>query len=365
METAMELAMRRAREAEAKRLAEAATALRETVGAWSADDPFHVDPPLPQPTPQPKENEAMNVAPTPAPSSTPPNNVAPMTTSSATFQFIKDNPGLPRQEVVNRLGKQGHNRGSVSSLIGQMVLQNYVKQEGGENRVTAVIDEYRPLKSGTIRSQLVEQRRRELMQTNPKRAETIGKMQRAMRGKNNPQTPVEKNELDKKKLKTLVVARAIMAAKRMDPRFRQFMSEKMKAGKARARGESYPEPTMPNINTNTARFQQRFEEALKAEKAKLRSQGTYKGERKVKQDNKFAKAETTRARLNGAGGVNIDNAHKAARALPPSTPYPVTDIVRERVPADLRGMSPDEIVQALSITQAVQVLAKLQQMLSK
>jgi hypothetical protein len=47
-------------------------------------------------------------------------------TSRATFEMVRDNPGLTAKECIRRLEAQGHKKSSSSSLLGQMVRQGHI-----------------------------------------------------------------------------------------------------------------------------------------------------------------------------------------------------------------------------------------------
>jgi hypothetical protein len=64
--------------------------------------------------------------------------------SRATFEMVRDNPGLPRKQIVQLLAKQGFNDGSVSSLVGQMEKHGIFHIEGEDRRVTTQLTEYQP-----------------------------------------------------------------------------------------------------------------------------------------------------------------------------------------------------------------------------
>jgi hypothetical protein len=67
-------------------------------------------------------------------------------TSRATFEEVRDMPGLPPKEYVRRLTAKGHKSSSVSSLLGQMVRQGVVwRDSGGTLRPNGT--EYTPLKT--------------------------------------------------------------------------------------------------------------------------------------------------------------------------------------------------------------------------
>jgi hypothetical protein len=65
--------------------------------------------------------------------------------SRATFNYIKDNPGSTRKEVIKALSHQNYSEGSVSSLIAQMVRNKLIHVTN--DLYYADVDEYRPLKS--------------------------------------------------------------------------------------------------------------------------------------------------------------------------------------------------------------------------
>jgi len=65
--------------------------------------------------------------------------------SRTTFQYIKDNPGSTRKEIITALEHQGFAGGSTSSLIAQMRRNKLVHETN--NLYYADADEYRPLKS--------------------------------------------------------------------------------------------------------------------------------------------------------------------------------------------------------------------------
>lgn len=120
------------------------TALSRTLQQWDDDDGEQV----PQPSstinttinnsvPQPSQNiqgipmtKAFNVT----------NNV-----SRATFNYVRDNPGSTRKEIIAALEHQNYASGSVSSLIAQMVRNKLIHITN--NLYYADADEYRPLKS--------------------------------------------------------------------------------------------------------------------------------------------------------------------------------------------------------------------------
>jgi hypothetical protein len=65
--------------------------------------------------------------------------------SRVSFDYIKNNPGSTRKEIIEALDHQGFNAGSTSSLIAQMRRNNLIHEK--DNLYYADVDEYRPLKS--------------------------------------------------------------------------------------------------------------------------------------------------------------------------------------------------------------------------
>jgi hypothetical protein len=65
--------------------------------------------------------------------------------SRVTFDYIKNNPGSTRKEIIEALEHQGFVGGSVSSLVAQMRRNNMIHETN--NAYYADIPEYRPIKS--------------------------------------------------------------------------------------------------------------------------------------------------------------------------------------------------------------------------
>jgi hypothetical protein len=63
----------------------------------------------------------------------------------ATFDFVLNNPGKTRKEILNALAAQGYKQGSTSSLIGQFTKQGYIVNRDGF--MFAQQAEYKPLKT--------------------------------------------------------------------------------------------------------------------------------------------------------------------------------------------------------------------------
>ena len=117
-------------------------ALAKTANEWAAEDEAHhkTEPKTEQAMPEnkpAKEHFAVT------------NNVC-----RATFDCIKHNPGSTRKEIIDALSSQGYKAASTTTLIGQMLKQNHVRDE--EGALFAVSDRYVPLKSSKAWAKLQE-----------------------------------------------------------------------------------------------------------------------------------------------------------------------------------------------------------------
>lgn len=65
-----------------------------------------------------------------------------------TFNYVRDNPGKRRVEIAAALEQQGFKKSSTTSILGQLVKQGLVSEDG-YGRLAATTQEYRPLKSST------------------------------------------------------------------------------------------------------------------------------------------------------------------------------------------------------------------------
>jgi hypothetical protein len=109
-------------------------ALKKTATAWAADDEPHQQM-------QPQQEKAMTAQAPIKEDKRIKNNV-----SRATFYFVRDNPGLTRDQAIARLVAQGHKAASVPTLMSQMVRARLIMEDemGG---LSAVVREYEPLSS--------------------------------------------------------------------------------------------------------------------------------------------------------------------------------------------------------------------------
>lgn len=117
------------------------TALEKALNDW--------EPPTTNPEPTP--------APTPAKAYfSVTNNV-----TRVTFDYVRDNPGKTRVEVAKALEKQGFNTKSVSSLLGQMIKQEMIRENG--NLLYSKSAAYRPLKSAKAWQAAAEKPRKKVI----------------------------------------------------------------------------------------------------------------------------------------------------------------------------------------------------------
>ncbi len=93
-----------------------------------------------------------------------------------TFNYVRDNPGLPRARVTDLLSKQGFNYKSVSSLLGQMIAQGLIRNNNDALFVTQA--EYTPLKSSTTLKNKEARKVKAKPQPQPKAAPVEPKTQR-------------------------------------------------------------------------------------------------------------------------------------------------------------------------------------------
>ena len=70
--------------------------------------------------------------------------------SRVTFNYVKDNPGSTRLEIIKELGYQGFGKGSVSSLLAQMRKSKMIHDTNG--LWYADVQEYQPIKNVNYKS---------------------------------------------------------------------------------------------------------------------------------------------------------------------------------------------------------------------
>ena len=105
------------------------SALHNIIDAWEADEP------LPVQQPQPQEKQTM------------PSVTFPVTTnvSRATFDFVRDNPGLHHNEVKHKLIDKGFKDSSVTALISQLRRSGQIARLA-DGTYHATAKEYVPIK---------------------------------------------------------------------------------------------------------------------------------------------------------------------------------------------------------------------------
>lgn len=232
-------------------------------------------------------------------------------TTRAVWAFLKENPRTDRIEAIHELTRLGYNKASVTSLIGQMVLQRLVHQYA-DNTLATTTPEFRPLLSGKARDAFVKARIEELRRRNPQRATMLERLsatrrQRAQQRKEDAMSTNSEKTTDHR-------PSALEKGRRKLAQLRKKAADE---GRVYRKGDPVAVPAP-------------------------------RGRPPVKKTATAKKAMTpARSR-----SVNIDKVHNGA--------WPdVRQIVQEHSAPNLRGMSPEEIVDAMSLTQAREVFQKL------
>jgi len=111
------------------------SALHNIIDAWEADEPLPVQQHAQHPQPQPQEKQTM------------PSVTFPVTTnvSRATFDFVRDNPGLHHNEVKHKLIDKGFKDSSVTALISQLRRSGQIARLA-DGTYHATAKEYVPIK---------------------------------------------------------------------------------------------------------------------------------------------------------------------------------------------------------------------------
>lgn len=73
-----------------------------------------------------------------------------------TFDYVLNNPGKKRIEISSALEQQGFKKSSTTSILGQLIAQGLVTEDG-YGKLAAATSEYRPLKGSAARKKLKEQ----------------------------------------------------------------------------------------------------------------------------------------------------------------------------------------------------------------
>jgi len=114
------------------------SALTKTLTEWDDDEGTNV------PVPSSKQPVSISSVPTQGIPMKKTFNVT-NNVSRVTFEYIKNNPGSTRKEIIQALEYQGFGGGSVSSLIAQMRRNKMIHENSGLHY--ADIEEYRPIKT--------------------------------------------------------------------------------------------------------------------------------------------------------------------------------------------------------------------------
>jgi len=114
------------------------SALTKTLTEWDDDEG------TPVPVPSSKQPVSLSSVPTQGIPMKKTFNVT-NNVSRVTFDYIKNNPGSTRKEIMTALEHEGFGGGSVSSLIAQMRRNKMIHETNGLHY--ADIDEYRPIKT--------------------------------------------------------------------------------------------------------------------------------------------------------------------------------------------------------------------------
>jgi hypothetical protein len=69
-------------------------------------------------------------------------------TSRATFEIVRDEPGLPKKQYIRMLETKGFKKASTTSLLSQMIRQGHISVDD-MGLLHTNFNEYRPLKSTT------------------------------------------------------------------------------------------------------------------------------------------------------------------------------------------------------------------------
>jgi hypothetical protein len=123
-------------------------ALSKTAHAWAADDKAHKEI-----EPQPKEkpvNIGEQLRAKLEEASEKKDHRITTNVSRETFYFVRDNPGLTREEITPKLVANGFKSTSVTSLLGQMV-RGRILMEDVNGKLTAVTREYVPVQSAVTK----------------------------------------------------------------------------------------------------------------------------------------------------------------------------------------------------------------------
>ena len=164
-----------------------ATALKSAINSWDA---ANTQPPsTPEPAP-PSKRVTFRVT---------------TNTSRATFEFIRDNPGLTTREMADRLEEMGYMKDSTTSLVSQFINNALVRRDPDTRRLYAIAKEYAPLKKlpkkrRTPRKATIPRREAIKAAVEKARMETLGQMRVELQARAAEQERKEREERAAQKL---------------------------------------------------------------------------------------------------------------------------------------------------------------------
>ena len=102
-------------------------------------------------------------------------------TSRATFEMVRDNPGLTAKECIRRLEAQGHKKSSSSSLLGQMIRQGHITKTN-HGMLYPNGNEYVPLKTSKATKKAKPAKTSKLITSKAPSREALAAAEEAMGG---------------------------------------------------------------------------------------------------------------------------------------------------------------------------------------
>lgn len=128
------------------------SALSKTLQTWDDDGEEAPPPPSVQPVSTSVSAHSQNIQGIPMTKDHTMLNLHKITNnvSRVTFNYVRDNPGSTRMEIIKELGHQGFGKGSVSSLLAQMRRSKMIHDTNG--LWYADVKEYEPIKNANYKS---------------------------------------------------------------------------------------------------------------------------------------------------------------------------------------------------------------------
>lgn len=127
------------------------SALSKTLQTWDDDGEEAPPPPSVQPVSTSLSAPSQNIQGIPMTKDHTMLNLHKITNnvSRVTFNYVRDNPGSTRMEIITALGHQGFGKGSVSSLLAQMRKSKMIHDTSG--LWYADVKEYQPIKNANYK----------------------------------------------------------------------------------------------------------------------------------------------------------------------------------------------------------------------